>query len=335
MKFFSALNVFWMLTAATASAGQYTPDFTGARQADNPDFFSAVRNVSPAAAPSAPEIALPFTYPGTEAYNPNPGRDNSPGSYDAMDKNVFTNDNRRKVKNNTAYPWCAIGSLKVPKGNCTASLIGKDLILTNAHCVVDKATDSITDWNITFLPGYMDGKSAYSSGVIRAWWNKEKGDWAILRLAEPLGTTLGWLGVRALTDPMSTSLFAVGYSGDFDSGLSASWQDNCKLTSGPTSTGQFRHNCSNSRGASGSPLLRFEEQNGDKLPYIIALHAAEMRYPGDSTYQGVEYSDKTANLAEPGYRFAETVVEIPKLLAAEANKTPIGSRHDITDNRHP
>lgn len=324
MKLISVLNVVWLLTVASASAGQYEPDFTGERRAGSPALFQALGSAAPVAAPSKPETATVLTYSGTEGYNPNPGRGDSPESDGAIDKNVFTGNSRRKVTS-TEYPWCAIGALRVPKGQCTASLIGKDLILTNAHCVVDKASGTITSWDITFLPNYTNGKSAYSSEVVRAKWS-EKDDWAILRLAKPLGETLGWLGTRVLSDPRNTSLFAVGYSSDFDSGLSASWEQGCTITSGLTSYGQLRHNCSNSRGSSGSPLFRFEEKDGKKFPYIIALHAAELRFDGDSTYAGVDYSDDKANLAVPADRFSEAVTEMLNVAPPAAARTFTASR---------
>jgi protease YdgD len=324
MKVFSALNVFWMLTGATASAGQYTPDFTGARRPNGPDFISAVRTAAPVAAASGPEAVMPITYLGTEAYNPTPGRDASPEPGGAMDKNVFTGNNRGKVTS-TEFPWRAIGRLNVTKGHCTASLVAKDLIITNAHCVLDKSSGTITDWNITFLPNYIDGKSAYSSGIARAWWSNTD-DWALLRLEKPLGDTLGWLGIRILADPRNETLFAVSYSEDLYSGLSASWQKGCTITSGPTSYGQLRHNCSNSRGSSGSPLFRFEEKDGQKSPRIIAIHAAELRYDGDSTYTGVEYSDNKANLAVPAEKFLNAINENDKAAPAAAAKAAPGSR---------
>jgi len=286
--------------------------------------LTAFRSTVPVATAAELAVVEDISQAFTEGYNPDPDSTELSASDGVIDKNVFTGNNRRKVTS-AQYPWRAIGRLSVPRGVCTASLVGNDLILTNAHCVVDKSSHTITDWNILFLPNYTNGKSAYSSEVIRGWWS-EKDDWAILRLAKPLGKTLGWLGIRVLPNPRNTSLFAVGYSTDFDNGLSASYEEGCKITSGLTSYDRLFHNCSNSRGASGSPLFRFEEKNEKKIPYIIALHAAELRYDGDSTYAGVEYSDDKANLAVPAARFSKDLIELSKVVPPAAAKTSMGAR---------
>lgn len=313
MKFFSALNVFWMLTVATASAGQYSPDFTGDRRADSPGFFEALSAAAPAADPSKPEKATVPAYFGTEGYNPNQDRENSPESDGAIAKNVFSGNKRGKVTS-TQYPWSAIGRLEVPGGICTASMVGPDLILTNAHCVVDEAKNDLKAGTIIFRPNYTDGTSAYSSEVSYAWWGSstpstnKRGDWAILRLKESLGDKVGWLGSKFTPNLNSTAFYAVGYSGDFENSNSASWETGCSFTGGVYSYGLAPHNCSNSRGASGGPMFVFE----DTKPNIIAIHTSELRYDGDSTYIAVPYAADKANLALPSDSFTWKIAELRK-----------------------
>lgn len=62
-------------------------------------------------------------------------------------RNVFGKDDRIPVLSNK-YPWSTIGRLESSGENdglyiCTGTLIGRDLVLTNAHCVVDEATGKI------------------------------------------------------------------------------------------------------------------------------------------------------------------------------------------------
>lgn len=317
MKLISVLNVVWLLTVATASAGQYEPDFTGERRAGSPALFEALGSAAPVVLPSEPAAAAEHARGFTEGYNPGPGRTEPPFPLSGMaDKNVFTGNKRGKVTS-TKYPWSTIGRLDLPSGGlCTASLVGPDLILTNAHCVIDKVKQKLVEGNIVFRPNFTDGASTYSSGITRAWWGSntpsasgsKPGDWAILRLEKRLGDTLGWLGTRVLPDPRIASLYAVGYSGDFDNASSASWETGCTITSGITSFGLFPHNCSNSRGASGSPMFIFEKE----LPYVIAMHTSEFLYDGDSTYLEIPFSADKANLALSSDAFAWKVAELNK-----------------------
>lgn len=311
MKFFSVLNVFWMFAAATVSAGQYTPDFTGAHNTDSNGFFAALRAAPPAGLPAV--VPAEAAAPGkdfTAGYNPGQYFPGPPSLLDgAGEKNVFTSDARVKVTN-TKYPWSAIGRLDVPGGVCTASLVGADIILTNRHCIVDKATNKLKEGSIIFRPGYTNGKSAHASGVTFAWWGSTTtsgGDWAILRLETALGKTYGWLGSRD-TSLNSGKLYAVGYSGDFEDSASAACEPGCRFTGGVYSYGLAPHNCSNSRGASGGPMFIFEGES----PVIIAIHTGELRYEGDSTYHAVEFSDKNANLGLPASAFTWKIAELSK-----------------------
>ncbi|HAN04446.1 MAG TPA: hypothetical protein DCW72_05960 [Elusimicrobia bacterium] len=312
MKFVSALNVFWMLTVATASAGQYTPDFTGERRTASPVFFEALNSAAPAVSPSEP-ASVPEQAGGfTKGYNPNSALADSPFSPSGMiGKNVFTGNKRGKVTS-TQYPWNTIGRLDLPNGgHCTAALVSRDLILTNAHCILDKSTNTLMAGAFVFRPNLTNGASAYSSGVTLAWWGSyptdKSGDWALMRLAKPLGDNLGWMGVKALPDPRIAQLYAVSYSEDFYSGSSASFETGCTIVSGPTSFGQWLHNCSNSRGSSGSPMFIFE----DKLPYVIAIHASEYRASDSSDSEiGIEFSFKKANLAVAADAFRWKLVEL-------------------------
>jgi|GEM_PF-3539135 len=316
MKLIGALNVFCLLAVATASAGQYEPDFTGERHSKSQVFGDALSSAVPAVPASGPAIASDRAGI-TEGYNPGLGRTEPPFPLSGTtDKNVFTGNKRGKVTS-TKYPWNTIGRLDLPSGGtCTASLVGPDLILTNAHCVIDKVKQTLVEGSIVFRPNYTNGTSAYSSVVTFAWGGSntpsatgsKPGDWAILRLDKRLGDTLGWLGTKVLPDPRISMLYVVGYSGDLENGASAYWETGCTITSGMTSYGLYPHNCSNSRGASGSPMFIFENER----PYVIAMHTSELRYDGDSTYLEVPFSGDNANLALSSDAFAWKVMELNK-----------------------
>jgi len=59
------------------------------------------------------------------------------------------------------YPWSAVGKIEgvSAEGNgysCTGTLISEDVVLTNAHCVVNPQTRKVSQ-AIAFLPNLVNG----------------------------------------------------------------------------------------------------------------------------------------------------------------------------------
>jgi V8-like Glu-specific endopeptidase len=113
----------------------------------------------------------------------------------------FGDDNRTPMRS-SSYPWSAVGQVQIDGGgHCTGALIGRDLVLTNAHCIWEngKRTD------ITFAPNYKSGQSPEKVRGIRYWWgtpdpSKNRGaDWAIIRLEKPIGDRYGSFGWQQLS----------------------------------------------------------------------------------------------------------------------------------------
>jgi protease YdgD len=243
---------------------------------------------------------------------------------------VFLGNKRGKMTG-WEWPWSATGRLDLPDGNwCTAALVGADIALTNAHCVIDKATGEMAKGDYVFRPGFTDGASKHSSTVNYIWWGTNKpdsyraGDWAFLRLDKPLGRTAGWLGVSEQGDLQRLKLSICGYSGDFENGRSASWEKDCSFTSGIREEGTILHNCSTSRGSSGSSIFHFA---ADGKPYAIALNAAEYR-DGEASHVNIPYSDARANIAVPARAFLPKLREILGQ-AAPAAKSPGGGQGPV------
>ncbi|MGK7899987.1 MAG: DUF1036 domain-containing protein [Hormoscilla sp.] len=182
--------------------------------------------------------------------------------------NLVQGEDDRGYLHKRDYPWRAIGRLDLPSGgHCTGTLVGEDLVLTNAHCVENSAGKLIK--GIRFRPNLIDNRSEYNIGVSHVWWGDPgtSDDWAIIRLRSPIGSRVGYFGYRTPSANILSStgwqdrLILAGYSGDKYS-KTPGVHYGCSIING------FNHTCDTHYGASGSAIFGFF--NGD--PSIVALH---------------------------------------------------------------
>jgi len=207
-------------------------------------------------------------------------------------RNIFGKDDRIPM-NSTKYPWSAIGRIEVPVDDksikiCTGTLIGKNLVVTNAHCVLDEKTKQVTANKIRFRPNLIDGQASAAAFVTKVVLGtndpkRDRGnDWALLVLDQPLGATYGWLdfAVADLSDLDSVKgeIILVGYSSDFpkeNPAETAGVHKGCSIRGFGPQLGMISHDCDMMSGASGGPMF-VVFQEGNKLnAVIIALNAAE------------------------------------------------------------
>lgn len=199
-------------------------------------------------------------------------------------------------------PWSAIGRITFTDGNtsghCTGTLIADNLVLTNAHCIVNPDTAKPHS-NLQFEPNLINGylqdpkdKAQIIGGTVGTDFKGETEpphpqDWAIAKLAKPLGKKYGTIAIKPLPIEVlqqnPKKLIQIGYSFDFPDprkpafrglsagpGKTAGMHDDCSITQQRSDT-VFIHNCDTRGGSSGGPILGWID---DKL-YIIALNAAE------------------------------------------------------------
>jgi V8-like Glu-specific endopeptidase len=232
--------------------------------------------------------------------------------------NVFVGDHRQEVTATTP-PWSAIGRLTRPGEWCTASLVAPDLILTAAHCFIDANTQALADGPFTFSPEYQNGIAPASSQVTYVWWGTtnpngdRQSDYAIGRLADPLGDAFGWIGTQALD--MSEHLnnltyYMAGYSEDFDGGNVASWESGCVFKK-LESNGLLLHDCDMSPGASGGPMFYYADPSQPTTSArIVAINVAGYADANGQPFIDVPYSDGRANIAVPTTTFESTLQSI-------------------------
>lgn len=237
---------------------------------------------------------------------------------------VFGIDQRREI-DLYETPYQAIGRIELqphgvlpwknPHGTpiCTGSLISRDLVLTNSHCVLDHSSEAFTDRTIWFRPALGKQKTEIGARAIKVWLgtlqpSKQRShDWAILKLDRPLGETYGWLDPAPLgeDDPSASHLVSfIAYATDFKDGSVALIHSNCALTSFDRRGSYFRHSCHMNAGSSGGPLLGFR----DGKPHILAINAAHVT-PTAVSYLP-EFSPRFANIAIGSTRFTEAIFSL-------------------------
>ncbi|MBD2453942.1 trypsin-like peptidase domain-containing protein [Nostoc sp. FACHB-87] len=214
-------------------------------------------------------------------------------------------DDRLPMLSNN-YPWSTVGRI-VGESNsqtytCTGTLIDEDIVLTNAHCVVDPKTGNVAD-RVAFLPNVVDGRYQdrayavqYLAGTHFQDQNAAANDWAVIKIDRPLGRKYGYLGWKSL--PSTTLIrnekkfFFVGYSGDYPQaetekfwgltagqGWTAGFQAGCSIVDEQSSI--LLHDCDTAGGSSGGPIIA--SIGGE--PYIVALNNAEIK--DSSTGKGI------------------------------------------------
>ncbi|MCY7393367.1 MAG: trypsin-like peptidase domain-containing protein [Leptolyngbyaceae cyanobacterium CAN_BIN12] len=239
-------------------------------------------------------------------------------------RNVFGKDDRIPM-NSSKHPWSAIGRVEALNGNqldwtCTGTLIGKSLVVTNAHCVLDEKTKQITTNKIRFRPNLINGEApaeAFATKVVTGTNdpNRDRGnDWAFLVLDRPLGETYGVMKFAiadfADLDSIKGEINLAGYSSDFPKekpSETAGVHQGCSIRGFGSQLGTVSHDCDMMAGASGGPMFAIFP---DGSAVIIALNAAE-RVSREGT-NPKKFSGPTANIGVYATTWAKKAEELLK-----------------------
>jgi V8-like Glu-specific endopeptidase len=203
------------------------------------------------------------------------------------------------------YPYYAMGQIKAKASDggfvCSGGLIGSNRVLTAGHCVWDDRNAQGPFKDLRFAPGQwkVSGKTESPFGFVDwdyvtlfdTYINDPDGeglpfDVAVITLTKPVGTELGWLGIRAAAPPCKSTpltLTLAGYPGEdpehpiVGGWAGGCWYDKCDVAYS-CSVSITNHTCDSFVGQSGAPM--FDQEN-----YVRAVHTLGV-LPGFSTTNG-------------------------------------------------
>ena len=200
---------------------------------------------------------------------------------------VLGRDTRMRVPSSERnWPYYRVGKIS----GCSASIVGRNKVLTNAHCVFNiekqrwRTPSTFTpgqnptapwgSWNVdyaTVLKTYTT-RTRYDSVAMEH-------DYAILTMkndnwtGQHVGTYMGYFPLHSAScsqvDGRRAKKRIVGYPGDkpfgtmWNSGVCDDWNYSC-------GSKVVRHQCDTSPGSSGSPMLLFFNSGS---PRVIGVHA--------------------------------------------------------------
>lgn len=190
----------------------------------------------------------------------------------------------------SGYPWQCIGKVVVynnpfsfvPSSSGTGALVGPNTVLTASHVVPWDANPAM----IEFIPGYFNGVSVVGRGVssfvdAASSYDTDSSpapafDFAILRLSDRLGDSLGWLGTKSYFDGWNDNNYwtLVGYAGAVANAEQPSFQVGISFHDDDEDSNDFGNameletqNGESTSGDSGGPYFAF----WDDGPYVIGV----------------------------------------------------------------
>lgn len=213
-------------------------------------------------------------------------------------KAVFGPDDRFAMESH-AYPYSAIVRIENSEGgHCTGSLISRDVVLTNSHCLVNEsgARYQGIKAKVHGLPGFAPTVSVRETLLGTTNYDDEPGnDWALVQLSEPLGDVVGSFKLAA-SATIGNGYTLAGYSGDYRGGHAAGVHAGCSLLGSLRNYGIVMHDCDMTKGASGSGIWKQE----DSSAVIYALNSAQ----NGKRDERDTWTSHNSNLAVPVETFA-------------------------------
>jgi V8-like Glu-specific endopeptidase len=199
---------------------------------------------------------------------------------------LWVYDSTRHAFEDDSWPWGLVGRIFNSRGESgSGTLIGDRLVLTAGHMV--PWGDS--SWWMLFVPAYFNGTSLFGAAV-ESYVSDARGynisnvfigyDYAILRLYEPLGISLGYFGYNSYSDSWNNlSIWSnIGYPGDIDNAQEPAFQQGFTIGAdvgdGNGADELETENCDLNHGNSGGPMFAWWNNGTD--PRVVAVVSSQL-----------------------------------------------------------
>lgn len=213
--------------------------------------------------------------------------------YKYKPRSVFGTGDKRVKADSRVYPWTAVGRFnRAGRGHCTASVVAPRIVVTSAHCLVNKATGGfMAPDKLHFVAGWDRGEYIFHSlaqeihaapkydPIAPATLRMVVHDWALIVLEKDPSPMTGILKPVPYTDDIfwklrekNTVFTQAGYSGDRGQVLTA--HPKCLMLGFTKGRNIAEHGCQAVPGDSGSPIVYSSNGKDYKL---VAVHSAHSK----------------------------------------------------------
>jgi protease YdgD len=210
--------------------------------------------------------------------------------YKYKPNSVFGSGDVRVKADSTVYPWTAVGRFnKAGRGHCTATVVAPWIIVTSAHCVVDRYKGGyMAPEDLHFVAGWDRGEYLFHATAREihpapghdplrpATLKAVVYDWALIVLEKDPVPVTGLIRPTMYTEKIfwelrkaKTVFTQAGYSGDRGEVLTA--HPNCSMWGFTKGLAVAEHGCQAVPGDSGSPII-FSDGKEYRLAAVHAAH---------------------------------------------------------------
>ena len=239
---------------------------------------------------------------------------------------------RRLTDRDDLYGWEAVGRLDIgDEGFCTGTLIARDMVLTAAHCALDKSTGKpYAPGKVTFRAGLSDGEALAERKVIQIAAHPDfvanapvsaprvRVDVALMRLEEPIpygvADPFALYSGRIVSSEISVASYGRGRA------EAITRQRSCNILQ--RAEGLISFNCDVTFGSSGSAILA---KNGPRWQILSVVSAVAFDGRQKVGY-GMELSGIVAELKTMMRRDAPRPTATIRRLQPGSDKSSSGAK---------